>query len=594
MRRGPRAAAAGRAAAATPGWAAAGLVAVLLGGAASAAGEEPWFTDEAAAWGLDFVHLNGMTGELYFCEMMGAGAALVDYDNDGDLDAYLVQGGPLEAPTQAASGQAPAGQETAGQAPSDRLYRNDGGGPGEPPLRFTDVTAAAGIEAPGYGMGVAAGDVDNDGWVDLYVTNFGPNQMLRSNGDGTFADVTEETRTGDARWSVSAAFLDYDRDGWLDLYVGNYVDFRLATHRQCTSPTGRRQYCGPLAYLPEGDRLLRNRGDGTFEDATARAGIAGGEGGALGVVAADFDGDGWTDVYVANDQTANQLWINQRDGTFRDEALLAGCALSWEGQAQASMGVHAADFDGDGDEDLFMTHLTGETNTLYLNDGRGLFRDATVASGLGPPSWEFTAFGTAGFDYDNDGRLDLLAANGAVRIIEALAERGDPHPLHQPNQLFRGLGGGRFTEVTAQAGPVFELSEVSRGAAFGDVDNDGDVDVLLTNNDGPARLLVNRLGQDQNWVGLRFTGAHPPGEREGARLELRASGNAPVWRRSHRDGSYASASDPRVLFGLAEHNESVTIKLHPAAARRSEWRQIRVERYSVIPVAIPDPGETDQ
>ena len=296
-------------------------------------------------------------------------------------------------------------------------------------------------------MGVATGDFNNDGWIDLYLTNFGSNQMWRNNGDGTFTDVTEKTGTDDPRWSVSAAFLDFDRDGWLDLYVGNYVNFSFTNRKRCFAYTSAEDYCGPLSYDPVPERLFRNRRDGTFEDVSAKSHIALEADGALGVVCADFNGDGWIDIYVANDGRSNHLWINKHDGTFRNEALLAGCALNKEGHAESSMGVDAGDFDNDGDEDLFMTNLNGEKSTLMVNNGKGWFEDRSFEVGLAVPSKPYTGFGTAFFDYDNDGWLDLLTVNGEVRTIEALARIGDRYPLSQRKQLFHNLANGNFEQV---------------------------------------------------------------------------------------------------------------------------------------------------
>jgi hypothetical protein len=481
-----------------------------------------------------------MHGELYIAEMMGGGAALFDYDADGDLDVYVTQGGRLK-------------REPAAETPGDRLFRNDLGeraGGGALPV-FVDVTATSGIEARGYGIGVAAGDVDNDGFVDLYVNNLGSNQLWRNRGDGTFEDRTSISGTDDVRWSAAAAFLDYDRDGLLDLFVGNYIDFRLANHRKCLAASGLWDYCGPLAYSPEPDRLFRNRGDGTFEDATLRAGLRDVFGNALGAIPADVDADGWIDLYVANDGMDNQLWINRGDGTFENRAMISGCAVNAEGQPEASMGVDAGDFDGDGDEDLFMTHLRRETNTLYLNRGDGSFEDGTVRTGLGQASWDYTGFGSGWLDYDNDGRLDLIAVNGAVRQLEALVQAGDPFPIHQPNLLFRNLGDARFEDVTDRAGSVFTLSEVSRGAAFGDVDNDGDVDVVIVNNGGALRLLINEVGHDRSWVGLRLVDGSGR-DALGAWVGVVPAGASPRWRRVRTAGSYASSHDPRVLVGLGD------------------------------------------
>ncbi len=339
----------------------------------------------------------------------------------------------------------------------------------------------------------------------------------------------------------------------------------------------------PLAYEPQSDSLYRNNGDGTFEEISSRAGLGKALGGALGAIAADFDGDGWPDLYVGNDGLPNNLWINQRDGTFQDEALLAGCAVNAEGQPEASMGVAAADFDGDGDEDLFMTHLARETNTLFANDGRGLFEDRSRRSGLAAPSLEYTGFGTAFFDYDNDGRLDLLTVNGAVKVLPELALAGDRFPLHQSNLLFHNEGGEHFVDATRQGGTVFSLSEVSRGAAFGDLDNDGDTDVLLTHNNGPARLLLNRTGQNRRWLGVQLVG-EGGGDPQGAWVEISGNGVPTQTRRVRTAGSYASAGDARQLFGLGEGEIGtvrVLIRWPDSAPPEWElWPEVPMNRYS--------------
>ena len=549
---------------------------------ASAPADEAWFTDEAAAAGIDFVHVNGASGDLRMSEILGPGAALFDFDDDGDLDVYIVQGGT------------PAGPAAAPGKSGDRLYRNDleVRADGTRTLRFTDVTRGSGLDGRSYGMGVAAGDVDNDGRVDLYRTGLGPNQLFRNEGGGRFTDVTGEAGVGDPRWSVSASFVDFDRDGWLDLYVGNYLDRTAdATGPACFTRTGDRDYCGPSAYAPVADRLYRNRGDGTFVDVTAESQVAGEYGPALGVAAFDADADGWPDVYVANDGEPNQLWMNRGDGTFDNRALLAGAALNGAGRTEASMGVDAGDFDADGDDDLFMTHLTRETNTLYVNDGSGLFEDRTAAAGLGPPSVRYTGFGTGWFDFDNDGRLDLLAVNGAVqarhqrfamgaRNVSAPAD--GPLPLHQPNQLFRNLGNGRFADVSGRAGAVFELSEVSRGAAFGDIDNDGDVDVLVTNNGGPARLLVNGVGRRNRWLGLRLVGGSGRRDSPGTRVGVFRADGPPLWRRARADGSYASASDPRVLVGLGRDADVRRVRVVWPSGREEAWTDLPVDRWLTL------------
>mgnify|MGYP001549714876 CR=1 FL=1 len=404
------------------------------------------------------------------------------------------------------------------------------------------------------------------------MTNFGSNQLLRNNGDGTFSDVTEASGADDKGWSVSASFLDFDRDGWLDLYVTNYVDFGVEKRVHCLNPMGAADYCDPDVYPSADDHLFRNRGDGTFEDVSVQAGIRVEPRTGLGVASADFDLDGWPDLYVANDGMSNLLFMNNGDGTFRDDTLLAGCAVNSEGQREASMGVHAADVDNDGDEDIFLTHYAKETNTLYINDGTAMFDDITQSSGLATPSWNFTSFGTRLFDYDNDGLLDIMTVSGAVTIFS----NGSREDLAQTNQLFRNLDGRRFEDVTAQAGAAFHLEEVSRGAAFGDLDNDGDTDVVVFNNSEPSRLLVNQVGVGRQWLGLRLVGAKAPRDMYGAWVELRQPDGPKLWRRVHTDGSYASANDPRIHFGLGDRTA--------AATARVTWPSGRVEDFMDLPV----------
>ena len=537
-----------------------------------------WFIDRAKAVGLDFVHFNGMSGEHYFEEMMGSGGAFLDFDNDGDLDVYLVQGQMLGAGKKLADALMPPRM----QPLTDRLYRNDleVRADGSRTLRFTDVTKGSGLDVGSYGMGVATGDFDNDGWIDVYRTRRGPDQMFRNNGNGTFADVTARTGTSDPGWSVSASFVDIDRDGWLDLYVGNYVDHDDT--RKCLSALGERDYCGPQGFKPVPARLYKNQRDGTFKDITAEAQVAREYGPALGAVAADVNADGWTDIYVANDMRENLLWLNQKNGTFKNGALLAGVALDQAGAVQAGMGVDAGDFDNDGDEDLFVTNLGTQYNTLYVNNGSGLFEDRSIATWLGRPNQPNTGFGTLFFDYDNDGWLDVIVVNGAVFTKKALAAAKDPFPLHEINQLFRNQGNGRFEDVTARAGAVFRLSEVSRGAAVGDVDNDGDLDVLITNNSGPVRLLVNNIGNRNRWLGLRLVGGKPPRDMLGARVGVFPSEGPPLWRRARTDGSYASSHDPRVLVGLGAAMMVPRVRVVWPSGRVEEWTNLPVNQWRTL------------
>jgi hypothetical protein len=533
----------------------------------SAIDQPPLFVDRATETGLDFVHVNGAAGELLLPEVIGSGGALFDYDNDGDLDVFAVQSGPLRPETRATAARS-------------RLFRNDPGGPGRG-LRFTDVTDRSGIVAAGYGMGAATGDIDNDGWIDLYVTNLGSNQMLRNNGDGTFSDVTARSGTNDPRWSSSATFFDYDRDGWLDLFVATYVNFRPDMKRACFSAGSARDYCNPAVYDPVPDRLLHNNRDGTFSDVSARAGLTRAPARGLGVLASDFNGDGWTDLYVANDGDANQLWLNERgSGVFKDEALLAGVAVSRTGQAQGSMGIDLADIDGDGDDDLFVTNLDNEGNTLYRNVGKGLFEDRSVEAGLFKLG--FTGFGTRYLDYDNDGWLDLIVVNGAVRHLTGQARQGDPYPLKQRSQLFRNDVGRKFVDVTDAAGPAFARLQVSRGAATGDLDNDGDVDVVVFNNSGPTQVLLNEVGARNHWLGVRVLDGRTPRDAMQARVAVVGRGGREVTKSVQVDGSYCTSSDPRVLFGLGSDAAPQIVRVRWPGGAIEEFRGVGVDRYWVI------------
>ena len=552
--------------------------AALESSGAGQAGGAEWFIDGAADAGLDFVHFNGMSGELYMPEVLPPGCALLDHDGDGDLDVFIVQGTMLGAGKTLRDAVFPPPDES---PPVSRLFRNDlrMGQEGSPTLRFSDVTAESGIEVGGYPMGVATGDYDNDGCVDLYVTSLGRNQLFRNTCDGSFTDVSQASGTDDGRWAVSAAFVDYDHDGWLDLFVGNYLNYSPETDMVCRNAAGQRDYCTPQAFRAQPDALYRNRGDGTFADVSAAALVGGEFGPALGVTAADFDGDGWIDLYVANDGAENQLWMNRQDGTFENMGLLSGAALSLHGDAEGSMGVDAGDFDNDGDEDLFMTHLPREGNNLYVNDGSGLFEDRSMPSGLGLPSLGLTGFGTTWFDFDNDGWLDVLAANGAIIRVEGAAD--GRFPYGEPNLLLRNLGNGRFEDVTARAGGVFSLAEVSRGAAFGDIDNDGDLDVLVGNNSGPARLLVNQVGRRGRWIGLRLVGAVARRDMLGARVTVIRPDGPPLVRRARADGSYASANDPRVLVGLG-NAERVDVRVEWPGGGTDAWTGLPAGRWMTL------------
>jgi enediyne biosynthesis protein E4 len=564
-----------------------------------------WFVDRAEETGLTFVHVNGMSGKLYYAEIIAPGAALFDYDQDGDLDVYFVQGRSLGAPAgeppsqrsgspRQGSPDQPASGGNASPAPGasgGRLFRNDlaVNADGSRTLHFTDVTGASGIKATGYGMGVAAADFNNDGCVDLFLTSLGPYQGFRNNCDGTFTDVSRSLAAPDSRspggpdsvWSVSATFFDFDRDGWLDLFVGHYLDYRIEGNTPCFSPSGRPDYCSPNVYRPQASRLYHNNRDGTFADVTLTSGLSREFGPALGVVAADFNGDHWIDLYVANDGQPNQLWSNQRDGTFKSIGLLSGSAMNAHGKAKAGMGVDAGDFDNDGDEDLFVTNLRGEGSDLYVNDGSGLFETQSERSGLGFASLPYTGFGTAWIDVDNDGRLEILSVNGAVHTVEALSRENDPFPLREGKLLFHSLGSGRFEDVTRRAGAVFQMQDVSRGAAFGDVDNDGDADVLVANNNGKPRLLINQIGARNHWIGLRLAGKAGR-DMLGARVAVFLDDGSVLWRRARADGSYASANDPRVLAGLGRSSKPARVRVTWPGGESEEWAGVPVDRYTTL------------
>jgi len=529
--------------------------------------QQKLFKEVAEQVGLKFQHYNGMTGKFYLPEITGSGTALFDFDNDGDLDVFLVQGniiGPNTKPSETLFG---------------RLFRNDLN-PGRT-LSFTDVTQKSSIVATGYGMGASVGDINNDGLPDLYLSNLGSNQMYLNKGDGKFVDVTKESGTDDPRWSTSASFFDYDRDGWLDLMIVNYADFSVTNNPACYAATTAKDYCTPRVFRAPGNRLFHNKGNGSFEDVTTPAGVHKEFGHGLGIVTADFNNDGWTDIYVANDGDHNQLWINQKNGKFLNDALLAGCAVNRNGQAEAGMGVDAGDFDGNGTDDIFITHLMDETNTLYLNLGEGLFEDRTREAGLGMPGRRFTGFGTFFFDYDNDGWLDLFVANGAVQLLPELVRQKNPFPLGQPDQLFRNTGKGSFVEIVDGLGPEFSLLEVGRGAAFGDVDNDGDTDFLVINNNGPARLFLNQVGNRNHWLGLRLVGKAGR-DMLGAQVEVVVDDKRSLRRRVRSDGSYLSGNDPRVLVGLGGATRVKEVQVRWPDGTVEEWKDIKVDQYKTL------------
>jgi hypothetical protein len=491
-------------------------------------------------------------------QIMGSGAALLDYDNDGRLDVYLIQNG------------GPKSQST------NRLFHQEADG------RFKDVSAGSGLDIAGYGMGVAVGDVNNDGWPDVLITEYGGLRLFLNNGNGTFTDVTKAAGLESVHWSTSAAFFDYDRDGWLDLVVVNYVDY--SPSRPC-GDARKPDYCHPNAFGGTVTKLYHNlgalkariedRGSKAaalvrFEDVTLKSGLGRLPGPGLGVVCADFDGDGWPDVFVANDSKANRLWINQRDGTFQEEGVVRGVAYHALGRAQANMGVALGDVSGGGLFDLYVTHLTQETNTLWRQGPRGLFRDQTAAAGLAGPRWRGTGFGTVLGDFDHDGALDLAVVNGRVARAEGLpGQGGDVSAALAPfwrdyterNQLFANEGDSRFRDISPENRPFCGPAAVSRGLACGDLNDDGALDLLVTTVAGPARLYRNVAPNRGHWLMVRALDPVLKRDAYGAEITVRSGGR--FWRRWLNPGSsYLCSNDPRAHFGLgpAERVDAVEVR----------------------------------
>jgi hypothetical protein len=509
--------------------------------AQSPAASTPSFRDVARQAGLDFVHVNGASDERFLPEIVGSGGLFLDVDNDGWLDVFLVDGGSFADPAVARRAR-------------HRLYRNRRDG------TFEDVTDASNIRHRDYGMGACAGDVDNDGLVDLYITNVGPNLLYRNTGGGRFVEVPGAGGAGSAMWSTSCAFVDIDRDGDLDLFVTNYVDISGVENDFCgfAGPPAVRDYCHPLVYTPLPNVLYRNTGSGTFQDISMQAGIAPYRGNGLGVAVSDVDDDGWPDVLVANDSTPNFLFRNDRQGSFTEIAGLAGVAVASDGKPRAGMGTAFGDFSGNGHLGLVVTNHETEMHSLFLNLGGRLFSDVTVPSGVGPATRPYVGFGVVFFDYDNDTRLDLAIVNGNVMAnVAQVRSRGT---LAQRKLLLRNAG-ERFVDATKQAGPGFALEGVGRALAAGDVDNDGDLDLLVTNNGDRPNLLLNDGGNAANAVLVQAVGTTSNRDGIGSRLTLTAGGLRQL-REVQSGSSYLAQNDLRAHFGLgrAESAERLEIR----------------------------------
>src|SRR5713226_2911511 len=527
------------------------------------------FADITASCGINFRQAASATSQKYLLETMGGGVAMLDYDTDGRMDLFFTNGAHLEDPM-------PKGAMPDKRDPRywNRLYHQ------KPDGTFEDVTERAGVKGDGYSMGVAVGDYDNDGWVDLYVTGYGANILYHNNGDGTFTDVTKKTGTGGSGWSTSAAWIDYDRDGRLDLFVGRYLDWDFDRGAMICGDTrpGYRAYCHPNNFEGVTNLLFHQRPDGTFEDVSAASKIADPAGKALGVAIADFDGDGWPDIVVANDSVRQSLYRNRGDGTFEDIALPAGIGYDENGKTFAGMGVDAADYDGDGYPDIFMTALSNETYPLFHNSGDKTFSYDTNTVGIGQATLLYSGWGTHFVDVDNDGLPDIFVAQG--HVLDTVEKTSSYLKYKEPMLLLRNTG-KQFITISPTAGPAFDLPLAARGAAVGDLNNDGQPDIVVGVLNASPVILRNN-GTKNHWIGFALIGTKSNRSAIGARLIV----TDPAGRKRMFDvttgGSYLSSGDPRVLVGLGTATAVRSVEIHWPSKRTQLIENPAIGRYHTI------------
>jgi len=526
-------------------------------------------TDVSRSSGISFVHTDGSSGRRYIIETVTAGLASFDYDNDGDIDIYFLNGAPLKG-------------TTAKIAPRNALYRNDGN------WKFTDVTASAGVGDIGYGLGVAAGDYDNDGDRDLYLNNYGANVLYRNNGDGTFTDVTEKAGVGNGhKVGAGTCFLDVDRDGDLDLYVANYVDFTYDNH-QIARFNGHPAYVGPLNYDGTPDTLYRNNGDGTFTDISVASGIAAHKGTGMGMVCADYDNDGDTDVFVGNDVAGNSIFENDGTGRFEEVGLMTGLAYDLAGRAQGTMGVDCGDYNNDGLLDFQVTSYQRDWATLYRNLGSGMFEDVTRATGAGGQTYAHVTWGSGFADFDNDGDLDIFISCGHLQDNVELFDRTTSY--HAPNQLLENQGGEKFENISPQAGDGMNVVLSSRGAGFDDLDNDGDIDVVICNSRRGPTLLRNDTAHENHWLGICLRGTEANRDGIGSHVTVIAG----VLKRIaevHSGRGYQSYFGRRLHFGLGAHEKVDRIEVRWLGGGKDVVENVAVDQVVTIKEGQGRPAE---